>query len=370
MRGLMLAGVWQKLKVSAEQVSDAPELWAAWQKLVADAQEPAGFNLPEMLLPQLPHAKNVRLCKIEQEGQLHMALPFVQGFGYRRSFGSELTASGLPHVLAASAPESVLAFLNAQPAPFLFRALPMDSRFAAHLQQSAGRWRVVKQWQRAALRVQGSFEDWLAASFDPKRRKEFKRQRNRLGEQGALAFETLTEEEQLAGFVESLLQLEAKGWKGKRGTAIAADINQAVVFKSICAGLFHSGALRFWQLTFNGQAIASLFGMVEGEQGWIVKIAHDEAFAKYSPGVLLILSVTEALFAEGKVKLVDSCAIPGHPMIDRIWRDRLHFADVLVAPASVSAMRFKALGARLDLQRQFRDLAKRVFYAVSRRKKS
>ena len=110
--------------------------------------------------------------------------------------------------------------------------------------------------------------------------------------------------------------------------------------------------------------------MVEGAQGWIVKIAYDEAFAKFSPGVMLVLDATEALFAEPQLKLVDSCAIPGHPMIDRIWRDRIEMVDVLVAPARVSRWRFAATVAALKSHAKLRDAAKSLFYRITKRKRS
>ena len=78
---------------------------------------------------------------------------------------------------------------------------------------------------------------------------------------------------------------------------------------------------------------------------WLGKIAFDEAFAKYSPGVLQILDATESLFAEGGIALVDSCAIPDHPMIDNIWRDRIAMADVLIGTPNMPSARFKAMVA-------------------------
>ena len=63
-------------------------------------------------------------------------------------------------------------------------------------------------------------------------------------------------------------------------------------------------------------------------------------YAKYSPGVLLVLYATERLFAESGITFVDSCAIPGHPMIENIWRDRIKVADVMIAPNSIGVKRF------------------------------
>ena len=107
-----------------------------------------------------------------------------------------------------------------------------------------------------------------------------------------------------------------------------------------CQFLAAAGKLRFWKLALDGKTIAITYAIVEGDQAWLHKIAYDEAYAKYSPGVLLVLYATERLFAESGITLVDSCAIPGHPMIENIWRDRIKVADVMIAPNSIGAQRF------------------------------
>ena len=101
-----------------------------------------------------------------------------------------------------------------------------------------------------------------------------------------------------------------------------------------------------------------------------MKIAHDEAYGKFSPGVLLVLDATQSLFVEGGVRLVDSCAIPGHPMIERIWRDRIAMADVLVAPAHISKARFRAVSIALLAHGKLRETAKQIFYKLMKRKMS
>ena len=59
-------------------------------------------------------------------------------------------------------------------------------------------------------------------------------------------------------------------------------------------------------------------------------LAYDEGFARSSPGVQLMLDVTEALLADSALAETDSCATANHPMIDRLWRERLALADRLI----------------------------------------
>ena len=203
-----------------------------------------------------------------------------------------------------------------------------------------------------------------------KRRKEYRRLRARLSEQGALVSRNLHAGEDVTPWADALLDLEAAGWKGKRGTALKADPAMAAAFRQICVGLHAAGKLRFWSITLDGRCIATLFAVVEGGHAWLGKIAHDEALAKYSPGVLLILDATEALFAEGTITQADSCAIPNHPMIDHLWRGRIAMADVIVAGQTVSPLMFRAAAAAERLRRHARAAAKSLYYTLTRRHRS
>ena len=60
------------------------------------------------------------------------------------------------------------------------------------------------------------------------------------------------------------------------------------------------------------------------------KTAFDERFAALSPGVQLALELTEVQLADPGVTTTDSCAAPDHPMIDRLWPDRMALVDVMI----------------------------------------
>ena len=77
--------------------------------------------------------------------------------------------------------------------------------------------------------------------------------------------------------------------------------------------------------------------LYSGDYGWFWKIAYDEEFARFSPGVQIALDLTDVLEADRNLELVDSCAVADHPMIDHLWAGRINMADWLVpldSPAS------------------------------------
>jgi hypothetical protein len=77
-----------------------------------------------------------------------------------------------------------------------------------------------------------------------------------------------------------------------------------------------------------------------GPTAWSWKIAHDETFAQYSPGVQVLLDATDRLLADEGIHRVDSCATANHPMVGPIWRERLSLADCLFAAAPARAKAF------------------------------
>ncbi len=80
-----------------------------------------------------------------------------------------------------------------------------------------------------------------------------------------------------------------------------------------------------------GVAIAATITLRSADAAWFWKIAYDETFARYSPGVMLAVAVTDELVEDAAVWRTDSCATANHPIMDRIWRERLALRDLLVA---------------------------------------
>jgi hypothetical protein len=122
-----------------------------------------------------------------------------------------------------------------------------------------------------------------------------------------------------------------RGWKGRAGTAaLGHDAIRGFVERAI-AGLAADDKARVDRLRWAERTIAAAITLRSGSAGWTWKIAYDEAFARSSPGVQLMLDVTDALLEEKSLVRIDSCATPDHPMIDRLWRERLAVADRLIA---------------------------------------
>lgn len=367
----MLVPNWTLMDCSFTAGADSAA--AGWQALAARSVVPSGLNSPELILPALRRFEGGQLAVVRDHDAVRMVLPVA-----RRRFPLPLLGNWTspinfpvaPHLDADMAVPALTAFLRQAGQPVILQGVPHSGPFWDALTAAAGHIAILDQWQRAGLELTGSYAQWFERNFERKRRKEYRRLRARLSEQGRFEARSLGSGADTGPWVDAFLDVEAAGWKGDGGTAIKADPRAARALGEAARGLAAAGKLRFWQLSLDGRAVAMLFAVVEGGEAWLGKIAHDPAFARFSPGVLLILHATEQLFAEGGIVRVDSCAIPDHPMIDGIWRGRIAVADVMLAATTVGAARFSANLAAELLRRRLRVTFRDLFYKLSGRHRS
>ena len=336
-----------------------------------NTRSPATFSHPHWIRAISAHLPGARHVRVPATG-----LPRLEGVLQKRnlplphydSWVTPLSNSGLPAAGLIPSDGDALSLLDVAESPVLLRNLPVDHPVTTSLLQAASQSCVLKRWRRAGLELTGSYDDWLASNFDHKRRKELKRLRARLSEQGKLESVMLGEGDDLSPFIDNFLTLEAGSWKGRRGTSISSVPGADRALRAGLSAMHSSGRMLFWQINFEGKPIASLFALVDDGEVTLGKIAYDERFAKYSPGVLIILDATQFLLNAGCYVRADSNAMPDHPMIDRIWRDRIECIDVLLAGPSTPSALFRFLASWLGLKDAAKQAAKRVLAQTTGRK--
>ena len=321
--------------------------------LSARALQPNVFYEPEYLLAarSLALADGAGVLLISAGGRLIGALGGrIEGLAYGRPVSTfvawELPYAPLsvPLVDRDAADAAVDAFLNelprllGNPRAALFRLMDRGGPFAHvladRLYSRMKRPHALDPHRRAALIPSDS--DPLKG-VSPKRLKELRRQRARLSENGALAHETVTGEG-IEAAVEAYLKLEAAGWKGRIGAAAKVSGAGSFLAEAV-TGLAREGKARIDFLKLDGKPIAATILLFSGDRAWFWKTAYDENYARFSPGVLLALELTETLGRDRSIALVDSCAVADHPMIDHLWRGRIEVADWIVPLADASSAR-------------------------------
>ena len=151
--------------------------------------------------------------------------------------------------------------------------------------------------------------------------KELRRQANRLAELGEVKFRRWKASEPIEPWIDAFLDLEARGWKGRAGSALASHSDTAAWFRAILTAAGEAGKLDMRALDLDERPLAMLINFIAAPGGFSFKTAFDEDYARFSPGVLL-QQVNLDLLDDPHIAWVDSCAAPGHPMIDSVWRER------------------------------------------------
>jgi len=152
--------------------------------------------------------------------------------------------------------------------------------------------------------------------------KQFDRRRRRLCERGELRFSRLTPKEDASPWIQDFLALEASGWKGREGSAMSSSLRTRRHFEIVAREAHARGRLDMQALHLDDRVIAMQCNYVGADAAYAFKCAYDEAYAQYSPGVLLELENTRITREEMSTPWMDSCAVPNHPTMDRIWSAR------------------------------------------------
>ena len=180
---------------------------------------------------------------------------------------------------------------------------------------------IEQQTQRAFCAHPAGASAYWDATVRAKKRKELRRQWNRLGEEGALSVAALPDDAPVDRWIEDFLTLEQAGWKGRAASALGSAPATATFFRETLSAAHARGQACLTAITIDDRPIAMLATLRSGKGGYAFKTCFDEAYARFSPGVLLQRESLSILGAQG-LDWIDSCAAQDHPMIDSLWAER------------------------------------------------
>ena len=323
-----------------------------WRELAARALEPNVFYEPAFALAAAPIlAPDAGAVLVWSGANPRQLLGFFPGRIETRRYGVRLPILvglthpfgplGVPLVEREAAEPVVAAWLahlaadQALPAltllPFLTEAGPFAKALAAILQRAQMPAADFNRHQRALLQPAGERSLYIEGAIAPRQRKELRRRWRRLSETGAVLVTAAMDPSPVAAALEDFFALEAGGWKGEIGTAVASNDELRRFVRTAVNGLAAEGKVTIDRILIDGRAIAATIILRSGNGAWFWKIAYDESFSRFSPGVMLSVVVTDEILEDLNVVRADSCATADHPMIDRLWRERLPLCDRLFA---------------------------------------
>lgn len=191
------------------------------------------------------------------------------------------------------------------------------------------------------------------------KRSELRRRRRRLERLGTLAVEVHDGREQLGELLAEGWQVEASGWKGQRGTAIASHTDTREFYQAVARWAADRGWLRLAFLRLDGQPLAFDFSIEESGVHYLLKTGYDPAWRAYGPGVLL----RHEMIARAFTLRLDRYELLGADEPWKAdWTDRVHELFALQAftrsPTGLASWAAWAHG---------RPVAKRVMTSLGRR---
>ena len=175
----------------------------------------------------------------------------------------------------------------------------------------------------ADLDAKAYFEQAMSASS----RKKLRQHRRRLGEKGVLASVVVTEPHAVGRAFEDFLSLEAAGWKGRQGTALANNAADAQYTRAMIAALAAQGDAEVHSLTLDGRPVSMQMLLRAGRTAFTWKTCYDESLHDVSPGTLLFEDYTAHLLADERVDAVDSCSFDDSGYMGS-WQERSEIATL------------------------------------------
>ncbi len=173
-------------------------------------------------------------------------------------------------------------------------------------------------------------ETYIKTKVSKSCRKNTLRLERKLGKDGELEVTTLADNDSAAQWTRDFLSLEASGWKGQGKTALASQESNCGFFEEMSQRMAATGKLAMLKIAYRNQPIGMLFDLHHEDYAIAFKTAFDESYAEYSPGLIAELHNIKRLH-DCDVRMMDSCADPDHPMINRVWKDRNRYQSFVVA---------------------------------------
>ena len=368
------------LSVEVVEGENLSALDEAWRDLLRRADAPNAFMHPRLLRAAAPGCRVVAL------------LAWRTGTGKRRLAGlwafsvSRPRRSLLP-IRVLRAPATEHAYLAA---PVIDRGC-LDAVLDAMLDAVAARpglpnvlaleamsregatfealMRVLAKRGSACCRMEARQRPKLASGLDGKSyfekalsassRKKLRQLRRRLGEKGRIRATVARSADDVRRAFEAFLALEAQGWKGRHGTALSGDPDQAGFARRTVSALAEAGDVSIHALELDGRPVSMQVVLHAGPAAFTWKTAYDETLGDCSPGMLLLEDYSTAFLADDAIEYVDSCAYDDTGYM-AAWTERQAVADLWIDARRGGSVEFRAAARLQKAYLALRRTAKRA----------
>jgi hypothetical protein len=344
--------------------------------------EPNVFFSGRMLAPAMPRVEDrqVRLALIRDQSdrtsRMRLLMPFsvekpgfAVGASILRVWANPFGPLGTPLVDAEDAAETLDNLLEALtdkqarlPRVLVMPDLRLNGRFTQLMRAVAVARNlpltVTSPYQRPTLESDLDGEAYLRQAVSAHHLREMRRLWRNIEKTGTLTYEVARQPGDIRRRTEEFLALEAKGWKGRKRSALISDRYRAAFAREAIGNLAEADGVRIHTLDWNGRAIASLIVFLMAGEAYTWKTAYDEEFSRFSPGKLLMMKVTDWHLEDANILRTDSCAVPDHPIMSRLWTEREEMGTLVIGLHESSDRDVRQVAAQLHLYRNTRNMAR------------
>ena len=250
---------------------------AAWTQSAADAFGDRG---------------TVSVHVLWRHGELTAAAPLVRRRGHLEIIGArELYEPADLLAADGAALRELCDSLVRHGLPVLLHRAPADSPTIPALQDAVGRWGHVVVRASPGTPMLELDDRWteLGGGLSARRRSDLRRAERRAASEGRISVRILRpgapEADEL---VDEAFTVEARGWKGIAGTALVHDAERGTFYRVYASRAASEGKLVVAFLDVGGAPAAMQLAVESQERLWLLKVGYDEAFARCSPGLLLL----------------------------------------------------------------------------------
>jgi hypothetical protein len=339
------------------------------------------FFAPRFLVPAMPRLdeRTIRLMVASDEGEGRSRLRFLMPFSVEGTgrFGGRPVLRAWTHPfgrlgtlpLDRDDPTETAASLfaamrepeHALPDVLVLPDLALDGEMAQVMLRAAGTHglsvAISDRSERAVLDATGSPAAFLRDALGAKGLRDHRRRLRRLAAAGPVAFEVAASPDKTLTAFEEFLTLEVSGWKGRGRSALIDDRHRVAFAREAVHGLSAQGRVRIYTLRVASQPVASLVVLVSEGQAVAWKTAFDETHRNAGPGSLVMALASEAMIADPAIERVDSCAMPDHRVVNRLWHGRMALGTLVIGLGADAGRRVEQVSR--DLQRHRQRLQRR-----------
>lgn len=141
--------------------------------------------------------------------------------------------------------------------------------------------------------------DWPTLLKQSKRGDNFKRRLKQARKCSGFAYCSLTAVSDAEAALERFLALHEPRWAEQGGSDFSGHESLRAFHHALVLRLAEAGLLRFEELWLEGQCVASIYGLDDGQQFYYYNSGYDQAWKQSSPGMVLLGLSVEAACERG-----------------------------------------------------------------------